>query len=591
MRLIKTSIFDEMERYNEEGGSMRRNPSLMAMVCIAVCIFAHRAQGDDSVSKEVSVTAVATAPIKAPPINDAPYLADVLPASETYSGSTQVTDIAVGDGKQANKQVVVMYRFSQNNYSTVESRNLALLRDDPDPSVSRSLSEALQGMKVGGKRRVTTPPIAGRRSFFEVELLDVVMTESELKPRTNYMTASEKSPTGPDPLNFFKGCSVKHGEQGRSDDQIRGTCLGHAFSDDGLSIPTPCQVSYAKSVGVWTVFNCNMDNRLIYSAAFRTDIAKLADVRYMSTAATVGITKRELLGPGKGPQPTLYPINQLASASEVASVPAQKNSEEDKQYCNGKVQKHLRLGGIVSGAGTVFSMCMNERLALAKGRLAVAEKEREEVEYKQQQLQKHLQEAAQICPAGAQPPSVAGSREPTMYGLAINMPIPCLRFCDDEPKRQKARICVRENSLRQTGWGTTLFDVSLNRDVFDGGETAATGLPSLEIADGKIVGMSFDDSSYPPQGWLQLLTKKFGKYQFRGNVYFWETSTSSARLVTETRTRYSLKGQVDLDHPFGEGIVGNDYDAAKFSVYVPAIRTRKEAFMTAEASKNRKEGF
>jgi hypothetical protein len=130
-----------------------------------------------------------------------------------------------------------------------------------------------------------------------------------------------------------------------------------------------------------------------------------------------------------------------------------------------------------------------------------------------------------------------------------------------------------------------------NDDVFDSLERLRTGLPTVEVANGKVVGLVFDGGRYRPESWLQVLIKKFGKYKSNGNVYSWETSTSSARLVTETRTQYSTVGQVDLDHPFGEGIEGNDYDVAKFSVYVPAIRARKEAFETAEELKNRKEGF
>lgn len=358
---------------------------------------------------------------------------------------------------------------------------------------------------------------------------------------------------------------------------IEGKCLGHTFSRDrsGVTHDMACQIS--KDVGVppvpmWNVTGCNYDGVLINQVTFRAD-----------TGQQIG---------------TAVPKPNYSSAPIVLTTtpatPALMITEQDKQYCDGQVQKHLRMGGIPSGVGYVFSMCMKERSALANGRLVQAEAERKEAEYKQQQLKTHQQEVAQICPTGAQLLSSVVVKQPSMYGLAINMPMPCLQFCKDELKQGKARMCVNDlssNPLTQTGWGTTSFEVVPNDDVFDSLERVRTGLPTVEVANGKVVGLVFDGGRYRPEDWLQALIKKFGKYKFSGNVYSWETSTSSARLVTETRTQYSTVGQVDLDHLFGEGIEGNDYDAAKFSVYVPAIRARREAFETAEELKNRKEGF
>ena len=47
----------------------------------------------------------------------------------------------------------------------------------------------------------------------------------------------------------------------------------------------------------------------------------------------------------------------------------------------------------------------------------------------------------------------------------------------------------------------------------------------------------------------------------------------------------------NLDHPLGEGIAAQSHDEAKFSIYLPAVRARKDAYEAAEELKSRKESF
>jgi hypothetical protein len=335
-----------------------------------------------------------------------------------------------------------------------------------------------------------------------------------------------------------------------------------------------------------------VDGRLVYTASFRTDIGKLADVRYMSTAATTGVTRPDLLGPGTGPGPELHPVQPLAAVSAAPlAPPVATNTEADKQYCNGQVQKHLQQGGIPSGVGYVFNSCMNEKRAIASGKLRQAEQDARAAEQEQQKLQAHLRDASLICPAGSQPPTAAAATGATMYGLAVNAPVPCLKFCGDEPKGQKGRLCVDDRPLRTTPWGTLGFQAIPNDDVFDVLDILGTGRPNVELLDGRIVGINFGDGVYRPDSWLAVLEKKLGQYQLRDGTYAWDGAGYSARLVGDTRTRYSSVGQVDLEHPFGEGIEGEDYDVGRFSIYVPAVRARRESYEAAEALRNRKESF
>jgi hypothetical protein len=556
-----------MSKHSGYGMSLRSMPGALAL--LGAALIAGQVWGAEAGAPSAPVTAAAT---------------------RTLAGGTQVVDTAIGSGDQANTRAAVAYRFLMGTISDVSLRDLAVTRTDSDPSVSRSISEALPGMRVGGKRRVTTPPIAGQPTTFELELLDVASTASGLKARTDYMTAAEKAPKGPDPAIFFQGCQVIRGEPGRTTDQIRGSCIGHRFSDEGLALPTPCQVRFTASVSLWGVFNCNMDGRLIGTANFRSVKAELFDIQYLR-ADTAGVTRRELLGPGSGPPPTLHPLNPVTVATgtpppELASAPGVTVSFEDKQFCDGQVQKHLRQGGIPSGVGYVFSTCIKERVGTRQTSLAREEQARKTDLLKAQRLQTE----AQLCPAGARPPSAADVTESTLYGLAINMPAPCLKFCPDTGS-QSTRMCVDSISMGKTAWSTVRFRVLPSTDVFGLDQIWATGVPVVEVADGRIVGVTFEGGFYTPQTWLQVLTRKLGKYQTRGAAFMWETPLSSARLVPTTATSYSATGSVDLDHPFGEGIEGRTHDEATFSIYVPAVRARREAYEAADAQKNAKEEF
>jgi hypothetical protein len=473
-------------------------------------------------------------------------------------------------------------------------------------------------------------------------LMPVAATSAETIPSPEVWKTLSKQDKATQGGLFFLGCKVEllNGPSYTTVyTVVQGNCLGHTFSRARAVHPNACNIGtsdYGSLGTLWAISNCMYDGMEVGIVFFDAnhqpvDSAKLIEVSRQAERADylkrmslleaegknffAGCTVSPASMPSAGAMyaPTVngaclghsfsrdgvavtgntIPIESACQFSKTGAKEAPIWQVRECNYDGKPTQMVLFKNDTRQQMGPAQPLYSAEQIASSRAadrRYAQQREVQQQVADKQYAQQQ--QKIAQICPANAPSLSSLASKEPSMYGLAIDMPLPCLHFCDDEPKQGKDRLCVNSNLLlKQTDWGTTSFHVILNSDVFDLVETIRTGDPKVEIADGKIVGLIFNDGRYRPENWLQVLTKKFGNYESSGNVYSWETSASSARLVTETRTRYSIEGQVDLYHPFGDGIVSDDYNAAKFSVYAPVVRARKEACEAAEALKNKKKGF
>jgi hypothetical protein len=218
---------------------------------------------------------------------------------------------------------------------------------------------------------------------------------------------------------------------------------------------------------------------------------------------------------------------------------------------------------------------------------------RQEVE-REQQLGAGEQEAQSIqCKSSKSGPITGDPKPASIYGLLIGDAVPCLNKCSEEANAGSNPMC-RRSAPTLTSWGTQSIGVYLNVNVFDQWDILQTGNPVLEILNGKIVGMRFSDGLGNPQTLISMLSSKFGNYHQSDGAYSWETPVANVELIVKSKTRYLPAGQVDIEHPLGEGIASESYDDATFTIYTPAIwqqvlsQRRDER---AQAQKAKKPGF
>jgi hypothetical protein len=117
---------------------------------------------------------------------------------------------------------------------------------------------------------------------------------------------------------FFQGCTVIPGQPGRTHSQIRGTCLGHTFSDDGLVPGGACAAAESTPRAYWTVLSCNVDGTLYDNLQFDANTARLFHFSPMTSG--FGITKPQLLA-----SPDYV---QRARAIDPHAAPGAPNSAE-----------------------------------------------------------------------------------------------------------------------------------------------------------------------------------------------------------------------------------------------------------------------
>jgi hypothetical protein len=96
---------------------------------------------------------------------------------------------------------------------------------------------------------------------------------------------------------FFQGCTIVPFQQEMKHPHawIRGTCLGHSYSNDGLSLATACDLSYTLPAPpqYWTVSNCNFDGRLFELVQLDFKTGQLLQSQRMTNG--IGVTKPELI--------------------------------------------------------------------------------------------------------------------------------------------------------------------------------------------------------------------------------------------------------------------------------------------------------
>jgi hypothetical protein len=193
----------------------------------------------------------------------------------------------------------------------------------------------------------------------------------------------------------------------------------------------------------------------------------------------------------------------------------------------------------------------------------------------------------------------AGSiREPSkvrtaIFGLVVGAPLPCVNACDDERRGEpRTFVCLKE--FRATAWGTQVAEFSVADGYFDSASIGWFGRTSLEVSQGNLVGIQIKGISRnnAQAAVVDLLSSKFGSASVKGSTYQWSAPSASVRYVTDDDSRSPIhaQGQVDTDHPFGEGlVVGDSIVQGTITVYSPELRARIEEFEQRKAEQARRD--
>jgi hypothetical protein len=423
---------------------------------------------------------------------------------------------------------------------------------------------------------------------------------------------------------YFAGCKVESLKgpaetRGVIYNVVQGRCLGHTFTREGTGYPNACIFGTYDDPDLggaaWTVYNCNYDGKEISAVSFdanhqQIDVTKLprhaewikqqrlmeAEGKKLFAGCTTSMgtplsTKVNVEGrclghtfsrSGVGPVDLACQFRKDGGGDRQPPVWYVSECNYDGQRVddvafNGNTGQQIGVPRVhYSGVPTLTVAPTSPTFNSAQ-----ADKERKVAEYKQA----HQRDAMQICPEGARPLSAVTAKEPTIYGLAINMPMPCLQFCTDEPTQQKASMCAL--GTKPSNWGTQQTAVKLNPDKYNFLDNFVTGNPILEEVGGKIVGIRFVNISQDHEDKVvKMLGAKFGKYTHDDSAYYWTAPTLSVRYGPSddiSKAGFLLGmvfGPTD-DNP----IIGT------ITVYTPEVRKRVNAYEASEAEKNKTQGF
>lgn len=192
-----------------------------------------------------------------------------------------------------------------------------------------------------------------------------------------------------------------------------------------------------------------------------------------------------------------------------------------------------------------------------------------------------------VC-SNATPAQASGQQSTaSIYGFVLGEPPPCLNVCSHEAAGSKKSMCFAPDGTSLTHWGTERFSVHPNDDVLDVASTLATGDPTLEFLDHKLVGVRFKDiSPSSEQTIVDRMSSKFGKgeYQSNGNTYTWTTSSASVR--------YSVSDHLGAGGILSALIAADAGDGlGTLTIYTPGVRALVDKYETEQARLNKKSGL